>query len=125
MTPTATRSVITSWRMSRALGATLRTSDHKARIGGEEMCLLLPESDRESGSEVAERVRKAITELQLRATQGLVPVSASLGGATWRGRIVDDAEAALVARKLMADADASLYESKRNGRNRVTWSTAA
>jgi diguanylate cyclase (GGDEF)-like protein len=93
----------------------LRGRDLAARIGGEEFVLWLPDVSYEEALAVAERVRDALetSEWRWKGTPWLL--TASFGVAHWPGssRHVDN---------LFAQADASLYDAKRRGRNRVTGS---
>jgi diguanylate cyclase (GGDEF)-like protein len=91
--------------LTRAL---CRPDDLVARYGGEEFALLLPGTGEEEARALGERVRRAIGE-----HRGAVPVTVSLGLATWQDRV--DSPAALVA-----TADAALYHSKLTGRDRLT-----
>ncbi len=104
--------------VSAAIKAVLRGDDEVFRYGGEEFCVLLPGADVKSASRLAERVRENI-EAQVidDAAEGqVIRVTASFGLSS----IKFGAEN-LPA--LIETADAALYESKRNGRNRVTtWS---
>ena len=89
---------------------TLRPTDLGARVGGEEFTVLLPDTDRAGAEAAAERIRRAIAHARWQH----VPVTASFGCATWNpagGR---------PPAELLADADRALYQSKHNGRNRVT-----
>jgi diguanylate cyclase (GGDEF)-like protein len=99
-----------------AVGATLRKelrkNDLPGRIGGEEFAVLLPQTDPKEAVEVAERLRRALEALALDDRGTAIPVTASFGVA-----MADDADAAPDA--LYSRADASLYEAKRSGRNRV------
>jgi diguanylate cyclase (GGDEF)-like protein/PAS domain S-box-containing protein len=93
---------------------TLRPTDLAARVGGEEFTVLLPDTDRAGAEAAAERIRRAIAHARWRHR----PVTASLGCATWfpvRGDHPDS---------LLTDADKALYQSKRDGRNRVTHHSA-
>ncbi len=114
------------------LKSTLRASDVAARVGGEEMCLLLPETDDDGGRVAAERVRCAIDELSFPHPSGLVRVSASLGGCAWSlpSENAGDIRQALQAipaimSELLERADQAMYRSKQSGRNRVTWMEGA
>jgi diguanylate cyclase (GGDEF)-like protein len=95
----------------------LRGRDLAARIGGEEFVLWLPDVSYEEALAVAERVRDALetSEWGWKGTPWLL--TASFGVAHWpeTSRHVDN---------LFAQADASLYDAKRRGRNRVTGSRA-
>lgn len=100
----------------KAIGATLlamaRTTDKVARLGGEELAMLLPHTDREGALEAAERCRKAIEGLEVRTNVGSVRVTASFGVALYQER--SGAAGALFDR-----ADQALYSAKHGGRNRV------
>src|SRR3954447_11127135 len=91
---------------------TARSTDLLGRLGGEELALLLPETDLRSATHVAERLRLRIVEETIRVGGEWIPVTASIGVA----------EASLTVGSfldLMKRADAALYAAKRNGRNRV------
>jgi diguanylate cyclase (GGDEF)-like protein len=93
-----------------ALVANTKNYDVAARYGGDEFVVLLPGCSRDDAVGVAERVRKGIA----RAVDG-APVTISAGVAT----VPDNAHD---AGRLIAAADAALYEAKRMGRDRVAGS---
>lgn len=95
--------------VGRALASVARASDIVARYGGEEFVIILADTDEKGAAEAAERYREAI-EIQEWSHRS---VTASLGVATL---VPEDFDRA----KLITLADAALYESKRNGRNRCT-----
>lgn len=97
--------------VARACVAGVRSTDHGARLGGEEFCLLLPETNRAGGAALAERLRGAIAALSFEADGATFAVTASFGVAE-RGE--DEEQESLLAR-----ADGALYEAKHGGRNRV------
>jgi len=88
-----------------------RTTDLKARLGGEELCLLLPETPAESSRVLAERLRADIGALTFDEAGRSFGVTASMGIA---GYVPGDEVESLIAR-----ADRALYEAKESGRNRV------
>ncbi len=88
----------------------IRAHDVAARYGGEEFVVLLPFADAEEARVFAERIWIAIGCHRW----PLRPVTASLGVAT-------DAVGALSVADLLERADRALYESKRGGRDRVTY----
>lgn len=87
-----------------------RSIDIAARLGGEEFNLLLPGVDSAGGCIAAERIRKAIEAVEL---EKIGHITASLGVATYLEHSDDISE-------LLEITDRAMYESKRNGRNRVT-----
>jgi diguanylate cyclase (GGDEF)-like protein len=103
-------------RVLTAVGASLRgglrKNDLPGRIGGEEFAVLLPDTGAEKAVEVAERLRLGLEAMTVMDNDVRIPVTASFGVA-----MASDADAAPDA--LYARADASLYEAKRTGRNRV------
>jgi len=92
--------------------AKVRTNDLVARIGGEEFAVILPETTRAGGIQLAEKLRRAI-ELERFMHDGCpIPVTVSFGVSEF-SRSVASSEA------LMKAADDRLYQAKRAGRNRV------
>ncbi|MFC2991287.1 GGDEF domain-containing protein [Halomonas tibetensis] len=90
----------------------LRPQDLLARVGGEEFQVLLPDSDIHQASEIAERIRASLHELEIRLHDKVVKVTVSLGCAQ-RGQDGEDIDS------LMRIGDQRLYEAKALGRNRV------
>ncbi len=87
-----------------------RSIDIAARMGGEEFNLILPGVDSAGGLVAAERIRKAIEGVEL---EKIGHITASVGVATYLEHS-DDLD------ELLELTDQAMYESKRNGRNRVT-----
>jgi diguanylate cyclase (GGDEF)-like protein len=85
-----------------------RDVDLVARYGGEEFLVLLPETKTKGAADLAARIRRRL--LTLPAPAGLVTVSIGVAEFPLHG---DTGE------KLIAVADAALYEAKRGGRDRV------
>ena len=96
--------------IAEVLKSNARSIDIAARMGGEEFNLILPGVDIEGGCIAAERIRKAIESVEL---EKIGHITASLGVATYPDQS-DDLE------ELLELTDQAMYESKRNGRNRVT-----
>ncbi|WP_165690740.1 diguanylate cyclase [Consotaella salsifontis] len=106
-------------RVAAVTAGTLgRGSDLVARYGGEEIVVLLPDTDRTGGRTAAERIRTAIETLRIehQANIGYGVVTVSIGHATY-----DPSENPDEARseELVATTDAALYDAKRAGRNSV------
>lgn len=97
--------------VSRVLARDRRESDTAARVGGEELALILPLVAEAGVRELAERLRERIEQLRVNTNAGEVRVTASFGVAFHRAR----GDAA----KLFERADAALYAAKHGGRNRV------
>ena len=95
------------------LVATLRAIDIPIRYGGDEFAIILPETGKTEAWVVAEKIRTALGELKLVASDGTrVSTTGSIGIASF-------GPAAGSAYALLAAADAALYRAKRRGRDRV------
>lgn len=90
-----------------------RTEDTVARIGGEEFALLLPDTNRLGTAVLAERIRSAIEREQFIVGDKIVPMTVSIGIATFG---VDPADS---IDQLLGVADNRLYLAKNAGRNRI------
>ena len=93
--------------VARILSATARQGDTVARLGGEELVVVLPETDLAGARQLAERLRTSIEACRV----GELRTTTSVGVASWAEG--DDVE------RLLAAADSALYRAKENGRNRV------
>jgi len=100
--------------VAEALRSTARGADLVARIGGEEFVLVLPDTSAELAVRIAERLRLAIEALSTDVGGQVIRVTASFGIAQ---RAAQDSQLEVLER-----ADAALYSSKKDGRNRVTMS---
>jgi diguanylate cyclase (GGDEF)-like protein len=101
--------------VAQTLHRTLKESDVLARYGGEEFVVVLPRTDTAGAVAVAERLRIAVAGLSLRKLAPVAPerVTISVGVATYPIHATTVAE-------LIRTADEALYQSKSQGRNRVT-----
>jgi diguanylate cyclase (GGDEF)-like protein len=86
--------------------------DVLARLGGEELVWLMPHANKGIATERANQLRLALASKEFQSQQHRFRVSASMGvasyGAHTRG-----------LKELLRNADAALYQAKREGRNRV------
>lgn len=98
----------------------LRSNDVLARYGGEEFVALMSQSDSRSSGEIAERIRSNIESLTLHYNGQPIPVTLSIGCATFACNNKPVLRSAPeIAGKLIQAADDALYQAKRNGRNRI------
>lgn len=111
--------------LAKALkGALQRTTDFVGRCGGEEFIVILPSHDSVKAAMTAEKIRCAAQAMEVKHNGVAIPVTVSLGLATYKV----DPEACgeksgrnkLSFAELYARADERLYQSKKGGRNRTT-----
>jgi len=95
--------------VSAALRAHLRSSDIAGRLGGDEFALILPGMDCDSAARYIEELRRRLSSLM---QQGDWPVTFSIGVASYR-RAPDNFD------RLLARADALMYEVKNSGRDDI------
>jgi diguanylate cyclase (GGDEF)-like protein len=103
-------------QVAQAMQDSLRQPDDLvARYGGEEFIAVLPGADADTARKAAERIREAVTQLDLAhdASTTAATVTVSVG--------VSSCRACEHAREqdLIAAADSALYKAKRQGRNQV------
>jgi diguanylate cyclase (GGDEF)-like protein len=90
----------------------VREGDVLVRYGGEEFLVLLPGAGRDDVLQIAERIRRAVSETTVEDGASRLNVTVSVGATTFRDT-VETPEA------LVALADRALYEAKDGGRNRL------
>lgn len=102
-------------RVARTFADHVRPGDLCARYGGEEIAVLLPNTELPAAATIAERLRLAVAQADVSLADGrqLPPVTVSMGLAEYQA---DDDLAALIGA-----ADAALYRAKQQGRNRVVY----
>jgi diguanylate cyclase (GGDEF)-like protein len=113
-------------RVLRSVGQVLRDScrvyDVPGRYGGEEFCIVLPETKVGNTTVVAERIRERLEASRFDVGDDSVVVTASIGIA---GIESVEAEGSLSPAILIDRADQALYSAKHHGRNRVEmWNVA-
>ena len=113
-------------RVLRALARTVasclrRPADLAARYGGEELVLLLPDTDAAQAQAVMDTVCTAIAALRIphEGSKVAPTLTVSVGGATLGECGQESLET------LFAAADKHLYRAKQAGRNRVVWRAPA
>ncbi|MBV8600488.1 MAG: GGDEF domain-containing protein [Candidatus Eremiobacteraeota bacterium] len=101
-------------RVARSLAANvLRADDLIARYGGDEFAAILHSTDLEDGIRIAERIRRAVSDLAIPAHEEGGIVTVSIGVAAYlpgEGPI-----------DLLRRADEALYRAKAGGRDRVAF----
>lgn len=107
--------------IGRLLRESCRVYDVPGRYGGEEFCIVLPETKSGNTTVVAERIRQRLAASELPCGEGSIAVTASIGIAG-----TDSADAAVLSpAELIERADRALYAAKNRGRNRVEmWSSS-
>ena len=102
--------------VAQRIKSSLRDFDRVGRYGGEEFMLILQNTAMEVATRVAERIRLRIADHPINLPNVILESTISMGVA--EARPGDDV-ASLIKR-----ADEALYQSKNNGRNRVTLAAA-
>jgi len=92
-----------------------RRGDIVARIGGEEVVVVLPNTSLEAAGQMAESIRRSVKELAIEHEQAVYYLTISAGVTA----LVPDGQSRPDA--LFAAADQKLYEAKASGRNRVVY----
>lgn len=95
-----------------------RPDDLLARIGGEELAILLPNTDAAGTRATSERIRAAIEGAQHGSRSHPTSITASIGTCTWQGAAGQPPRS--ICTRILDNADIALYQSKSGGRNRVT-----
>jgi diguanylate cyclase (GGDEF)-like protein len=90
----------------------VRAADILGRYGGEEFCLMLPETDEENALSLAERLRRRISEMNFINIKDPVHVTVSEGIACFRPDCA-------TLEDLLRRCDEALYDAKHSGRNCV------
>ena len=99
--------------VATVLGASLRETDTAARYGGDEFCLLLPETSHKQAMQLAERLCVAIAATRIEVAGSPLSVAASIG-------VFSPAQTAqLSPDRIVSCADAALRDAKIAGKNRV------
>jgi diguanylate cyclase (GGDEF)-like protein len=99
--------------VAKRILAAVRGIDKVVRFGGDEFCIILPQTDQEQAVAVAHRVRRAMTASPFHLGEGIdISISASFGIATFptHGTQKDD---------LIRQADAAMYRVKSTTKNAV------
>jgi len=98
--------------ISNIIQENVREIDIVGRFGGEEFCVVLPDTDLEGSRLVAERIRKSAEKRVIKAYDSTLRVTLSIGLAIYPsdGKLLEE---------MMDKADWALYRAKSQGRNCV------
>ena len=99
--------------MAKLFLSHVRASDIVCRYGGEEFVFLMPGASIDHAAERMEELRIIIEAKSIVHNDKTIPVTASIGVASYPLNGEDD-------EALLLEADNMLYNSKRNGRNQVS-----
>ncbi len=100
-------------RVGEAIRETMRAADIPCRYGGEEFCILLPETDLGGATRIAERIRARVAKLEAHAGEESLRATISVGIAAY------PADYPGTIQGLIEKADQALYLAKQSGRDRV------
>lgn len=104
--------------LAQRIRTELRSSDLPARYGGEEIAVLLPQTDLANARKLAERIRSAIADTPVATQNNIdIAVSVSIGLAQLHSEGQGSIEEQ--ATQLLEAADHEVYRAKQSGRNRV------
>lgn len=92
------------------LRARLRLEDLAGRLGGDELLIILPETDATGADSLARSIGSAVATEPVQTPDGSVAVTVSIGSAAWAGEDVAS---------LLERADRALYSAKAQGRDRT------
>ncbi len=102
-----------TWMADRLLKYLRRSADKGFRYGGEEFCMILPETDEEGAYAIANELRAGVEQAFLEVHGHRLKITVSCGVTTYHQhpnvRVED----------IFATADKALYVAKQSGRNQV------
>lgn len=101
--------------LSHTIEKNIRETDLLARLGGEEFGILLPETKLKRATELADKLRILVSQLEFMIDFERIPITISLGVSELNHKHTD-------LKYLMKEADIKLYMAKNTGKNRVVWS---
>lgn len=97
-------------RVAQTMAAMVRNSDLLVRMGGDEFLLVLSDTDAEAAQNLAERLCRAVEELDICSPDG-TRLGISIGLVEWQDK--------MTMKEWLLRADEVLYQAKASGRSRV------
>ncbi len=96
----------------KTIKSTIRSTDIFGRIGGEEFAVLMPQTNLDNATQLAERIRKNIENSEIYLEDERVNVTASIGLSYLK---TEDS----IIQNILRRADEALFKAKKNGRNQL------
>lgn len=100
-------------KIAELLGERLRGHDFLGRYGGEEFCVIAPDTDRQGALALAESLRAIIDATPFATAGRELDLSVSIGIALCPPHVTRE------LKEVLAEADTALYAAKQGGRNKV------
>lgn len=100
-------------RVADALKGNVRETDFAARFGGDEFCVLLPQTTPAEAVQTALRIRQRISGMLVQSAGYQKQVTVSIGVDSYDGRSASNVD------QLRRNANRALHEAKRRGKNQV------
>ncbi|WP_238383578.1 GGDEF domain-containing protein [Colwellia psychrerythraea] len=101
------------WLASHIKQSLKRSTDRAFRYGGEEFCLILPNTDAEGALLFAEQLRVQVDAQAFQFRDVEIPLTISCGISTYQQQVDIGPE------QIFSGADNALYQAKHNGRNQT------
>ena len=98
-------------KVAALISESVRNIDIACRYGGEEFAVLLPMTDSVGALKIAERLRQNVEEMRIEFNKLTIKITISIGVATYQGES---------STHFFERADQAAYQSKMDGRNRVS-----
>ncbi|KWT85541.1 diguanylate cyclase [Candidatus Magnetominusculus xianensis] len=100
--------------VSKKVGGLLRNAvDSLGRYGGEEFIIILTETNEETAAVIAEQIREGVEQMTISSGDYTIKATLSMGVVEYRADLRDYLQ-------MLHEVDIALYNSKKQGRNRVT-----
>ena len=100
-------------KVATRLARRLRGQDLLGRYGGEEFCVIAPDTDTKGGLVLAESLRETIASIPFATEKGGLSITISIGISHCPFNVIRD------LMEVLAEADSALYTAKQTGRNKV------
>lgn len=97
-------------KVAQTFASLVRSGDLLVRMGGDEFLLVLPNTDRDAAEMLAERLRVAVSDLDINSGPSC-KLGVSIGGCQWTPEMSKE--------DWLTKVDRLLYQAKEHGRNRV------